>query len=1064
MSTSNDGQETVLNGDENIVMDPAKSDAPAGIRTSAENEKLENNYLYEIGSYLYRVSLALKELSGNASDSVTKLLQSLSESEELAKGILERLLRNVQTISDYDRKILTSQLEVIINHMGERLTLIPKSAFNDQKYAETAIRSLSEEMRRCKFDTVQVTGSNSDSPQMNPSNIADHPRDVSTSVEVDKFDVTQITGLNPDSPLENPSHIADHPEEAESMSVDEDLYSVSTVVCTDNSHISDSLSVEEALRIASQRSQRQKTKSSKTSQGRMTVAAQYVEPLYKSFCCPLTNNIMDDPVTIQSGVTYERQAIMKYFEEIRDSDEAICPVTKEKIQSRAMSPNIALRNIIQEWKERNDVAQLKVIRAAFSVGSTDDMILEALKDLQNICQRRPDIVKEVHNIGIVPLIVRLLELRDRNVRCTAIEMIRLLASEIEGKELIGKTMAVASIIRQLSSSYKPIRHASLLSLIELSKSKSLSEKIGNVRGGILILIQTKYNRSLDTFASEAADQVLKNLEHCSSNIKLMAENGFLEPLLNNLIEGSQARKVRMATYLSDITLEEDSKSYVIERASPVLIQMLHNEDGLTRHAVFKVFAQTSTNPASGKTLIEAGIVRIIINELFTKIMLTEPTGILKEASAVLVNVLESGVPLENLVVNSKGHTIISGYVVFNIVCLIKSTKSDDLKLNLIRMLYQIVKSAKSAAPVVSAVKESEASYTLVELLNNPSDELAIAAIKLLTSLSSHIGHLLIERLCKTNGQPEGLVESPSDLGQITERQALSVCFLAKLPHENITLNLALVSKNAVPRILHSISDIRRETRQNRYSRMYLEGIVGVLVRFTATLYDSQLLFLAVNYNFTMELTDLLTEKSVEEVQRLAATGLEKLSRQSIHLSKQPKLERKKSVHDYLPGILACGLPRKIPSRLCIAHKGVCSEQNTFCLIEAEAVESLLLCLENRSVGVSEAALSALSTLVDDKLDIEQSVNMLIEMNAVQQILKALRYHKKESLWHKALWVLERFLMKGGQRPLSLLAQDRSFYASVVTAFHHSDTYTRQIAEKILRHLDKMPSITCTFTM
>ncbi|KAK9676080.1 hypothetical protein RND81_11G052300 [Saponaria officinalis] len=1063
MSTSNSDQ-AVLNGDENILMNPTKS-MPGSLAENAasvESTKLENNF-HEIGSYLYRVSLALKELTGNNSDSViTKILQSLFESEELAKGILGRLLQNGQTISDYDLETLISQLEVIINHMGEELSLIPKSAFNDQKYAETVICSLSEEMRRCKIDIVQITESKPDSRQLNPSNIVDHPKDESTSVEAGKFDNVQVTGSNLDSPQQNPSYI-DHPE-VESMSVEEDLYSISTVVCTDDSHISDTLSIEEALRTTRQRSQRQKTKLSRRSAGSMTVAARYVEPLYKSFCCPLTNNIMDDPVTIRSGVTYEREAITKYFEETRDSDEAICPVTKEKIESRGMSPNIALRNIIQEWKERNDIAQLKVIRAAFSIGSSDDMILEALKDLQNICQRSPKIVKEVHNIGIIPLIVRLLELRDRNVRSTAIEMIRLLASENEGKELIGKTTAIASTIRQLSSSYKPIRHAALLLLIELSKSKSLSEKIGNVRGGILILIQTKYNRSLDTFASEAANQVLKNLEQCSNNIKLMAENGFLEPLLNNLIEGSHGRKLQMVTYLGEITLEEDSKSYVIERASPALIQMFRNEDGLTRHTVFKAFAQTSSNPASGKTLVEAGIVRIIIEELFTKRKLTETTDSLTEASAILVNVLESGVPLENLMVNSKGHTIASGYVVFNIVYMIKNTKSDDLKLNLVRMLYQIAKSTKSAAPVVSAVKESEASYTLVELLNNPSDEMAISAINLLTLLSSHIGHLLIERLCKTNGQPEGLVQSPVDHGQITERQALSVCFLAKLPHENITLNLALVNKDTVPRILQSISDIRRETRQNRYSRMYLEGLVGVLVRFTATLYDSQILFLAINYNFTMELTDLLTEKSVEEVQRLAAIGLEKLSAQSIHLSKQPKLERKKSVHEYLPGILACGAPKKYPTRLCIVHKGVCSEQNTFCLIEAGAVESLLLCLENRSVGVTEAALSALSTLLDDKLDIEQSVNMIIEMNAIQQILKALRYHKKESLWHKALWVLERFLMKGGQRSLSLLSMDRSFYASVVNAFHHGDTYTRQIAEKILRHLDKMPSITGTFTM
>lgn len=100
-----------------------------------------------------------------------------------------------------------------------------------------------------------------------------------------------------------------------------------------------------------------------------------------------------------------------------------------------------------------------------------------------------------------------------------------------------KTPALSATIKMLSRSYQPIRHAALLLLIEFSKSKSLSENLGRVTGGILILIQTKFNRSLDTFASEAADQVLRYMEQCSNNIKLMAENGYLEPLLNNLIEG-----------------------------------------------------------------------------------------------------------------------------------------------------------------------------------------------------------------------------------------------------------------------------------------------------------------------------------------------------------------------------------------------------------------------------------------------------------------------------------------------------------------------------------------------
>jgi hypothetical protein len=53
-----------------------------------------------------------------------------------------------------------------------------------------------------------------------------------------------------------------------------------------------------------------------------------------------------------------------------------------------------------------------------------------------------------------------------------------------------------------------------------------------------MLIRIKYNLSVDAFSSETADEILRNLERSPENIKMMAENGFLEPLLKHLTEGN----------------------------------------------------------------------------------------------------------------------------------------------------------------------------------------------------------------------------------------------------------------------------------------------------------------------------------------------------------------------------------------------------------------------------------------------------------------------------------------------------------------------------------------------
>ena len=57
--------------------------------------------------------------------------------------------------------------------------------------------------------------------------------------------------------------------------------------------------------------------------------------------------IMEDPVIMEDGNTYERFAIHKHLKDIGTS-----PVTKEKIISFKLTPNHTLRKLIQNYKEK----------------------------------------------------------------------------------------------------------------------------------------------------------------------------------------------------------------------------------------------------------------------------------------------------------------------------------------------------------------------------------------------------------------------------------------------------------------------------------------------------------------------------------------------------------------------------------------------------------------------------------------------------------------------------------------------------------------------------------------
>lgn len=65
------------------------------------------------------------------------------------------------------------------------------------------------------------------------------------------------------------------------------------------------------------------------------------------FICPITQDVMNDPVVAADGYTYERFAI-----EAWSKDHATSPMTNLPLQHSAFTPNITIRSAIQEWQEQ----------------------------------------------------------------------------------------------------------------------------------------------------------------------------------------------------------------------------------------------------------------------------------------------------------------------------------------------------------------------------------------------------------------------------------------------------------------------------------------------------------------------------------------------------------------------------------------------------------------------------------------------------------------------------------------------------------------------------------------
>eukprot|EP00252_Welwitschia_mirabilis_P017769 TRINITY_DN3943_c0_g2_i1.p1 TRINITY_DN3943_c0_g2~~TRINITY_DN3943_c0_g2_i1.p1 ORF type:complete len:807 (-),score=145.87 TRINITY_DN3943_c0_g2_i1:275-2695(-) len=778
----------------------------------------------------------------------------------------------------------------------------------------------------------------------------------------------------------------------------------------------------------------------------------HLEPLYESFVCPLTKQIMQDPVTLENGQTYERSAIERWFKECEENGKKpSCPMTGTELNSTTLNPSIALRNTIEEWTARNEQAQIELARSSLTLQSSEEDVLHVLKDIQHLCSK--NINKDrVRSAGLIPMIVDLLKSRTEKVRCAALETLRVLAENDEdNKETVAGGDSIHYFVKCLSRELSHEREKAAALLLELSKSEPLCEKIGSVNGAILILVGMTSSKSENLIAVDKAEKTLQNMEKCDKNVRQMAENGRLQPLLTRLVQGSEEIQLEMVNYLSEIVLSNEGKIIVADTAAPTLINLLTHGRLPAREASLKALSQISSYETNKRILIEASLLPPLVKDLFTVGANQLPMR-LKEISAnILANLVSFGFEFESLILDDEGHTLVSENIIHNLLHLISNT-GPSIGAKLLQVLVGLASSKEAVLNVVMAIKSAGATITLIQFIETPQKDVRSASLKLLQRLCPHMGQELADGLRITTGQLSNLVRIIGSPG-LTEEHVAAASLIAKLPMTDSSVTRSLLDEDAFCVVVSRINSGRHgEMRGSRYFMPYLEALVGILARLSLLLDDPAALALAKQYELAILFTDLLQTSGLDEVQRLSAFALENLSAHSKALSEVPEMPK--------GGLFSCCFPPPKPTGLCPIHHGICSAKDTFCLIEARALPKLIGCLDHANVAVVEASLAAISTLLTDSVDVERGVQVLEKADALKPILDILRDHRTEVLRHQAVWVVERVL-----RNVDLarnIAADPNVNSALVDAFRHGKYNTRHVAEKALRHLNKIPNFSGVF--
>ncbi|KAJ0972360.1 hypothetical protein J5N97_020319 [Dioscorea zingiberensis] len=335
-------------------------------------------------------------------------------------------------------------------------------------------------------------------------------------------------------------------------------------------------------------------------QNRKTSETMPIPP--EEFRCPISLQLMYDPVIISSGQTYERICIEKWF----NDGHSTCPKTQQQLCHLSVTPNYCVKGLIASWCEHNGIPipcsppesvgvsysrlALSECEAADSrsIGSVDSC---KLKGIQMLHLDESCITGELEGNGMGTLdnsscqdlaggelesydslLTVLYEGKDMRRQCEAVEQLRfLLKDDEEARIYVGANGFVDALVHFLRSA---------------------------IHEG-------------DLKSQEAGVMALFNLAVNNNRNKGMLLSAGVIPLLEQMIFNSETCEPATALYLNLSCLDDAKPIISSSQAVSFLVQLLQADSSASsscKHDALYTLYNLSTYPLNIPSLLDSGIV------------------------------------------------------------------------------------------------------------------------------------------------------------------------------------------------------------------------------------------------------------------------------------------------------------------------------------------------------------------------------------------------------------------------------------------------------------------------
>ncbi|KAL9225566.1 hypothetical protein vseg_001472 [Gypsophila vaccaria] len=341
--------------------------------------------------------------------------------------------------------------------------------------------------------------------------------------------------------------------------------------------------------------------------------------------CPISLQLMFDPVIIASGQTYERACIEKWFNDGHNT----CPKTQQQLSHICLTPNYCVKGLIASWCEQNGVP--------IPDGPPDSLDLNywrlALSDTESVQSKSLDTSNsnsgKFKEVKMVPLENDVIEGNDKSkgdneyvsqalTNDNVIEKYEFFYTVLDGDEDLNTKLKVVEQMRRLLKDDEEARkfmgdHGFVEALMHYLKSAVAEGNTLAMEGGAMALFNLAVNNN--------------------RNKELMLGAGVVT-LLEQMMGDPNSRGLVAALYLNLSCLEEAKPIIGSSKAVSFLIKLLVTKtdaqcklDAL--HALFNISTCSSNIPS----LLQSGIVNGLLLLLIEP---RDPTWT-EKSIAVLIN-------------------------------------------------------------------------------------------------------------------------------------------------------------------------------------------------------------------------------------------------------------------------------------------------------------------------------------------------------------------------------------------------------------------------------------------